>query len=131
MSVPLKAQAARSLERFRSRLVEQTVDTEFKQRPDFWTRYGEKGRVRCTEDTNFHLNFLVCALVMDSPNLFTDYVGWLVPLLEGYGMGEDDVRQNMECLKHSISGSLPLDEAQAACSVIDAALSLMSGGTPS
>ena len=122
VNVSLKAQAARSLERFRPQLVEETVESEFRVRPDFWRRYGDKAKVRCTEDTNFHINFLVCALTMDTPSIFLDYVDWLVPLLKGHGMGEDDVRENLGCLKHSISGTLPLNEAQAACSLLDEAL---------
>ena len=122
MNVPLKAQAARSLERLRSTLVEDTVESEFRIRPDFWRRWGDKGKVRCTEDTHFHINFLVVALTMDTPAIFLDYVDWLVTLLKGYGMGEDDVRENFECLKHAISGALPLNEAQAVCSLLDEGL---------
>ncbi len=122
MNVPLKAQAARSLERLRPKLVEETVENEFRIRPDFWRRWGEKGKVRCTEDTNFHINFLVVAMTMDTAAIFLDYVDWLVGLLKGYGMGEDDVRENFECLKRSISGTLPMNEAQAVCSLLDEGL---------
>jgi MerR family transcriptional regulator, light-induced transcriptional regulator len=62
-----------------------------------WQRYGNRGRARCIEDTEYHLEFLIEALNAGSAAQFVDYCGWAKILLTSRGI---DVAHLIHNLKH-------------------------------
>lgn len=82
--------------------------------PELFARYGDKGRVRCTEDTGFHVEHLAAALDVGDDGAFRDYVGWLVALLEARNVPAGDVALNFECLASVIESRYGSDASDAA-----------------
>lgn len=128
-TIPAAARAARALERCRADLAATTVEREFGIRPEFWARFGPNGRTRCLEDTSFHVTFLVASLTMGLPSIFSDYVGWLVPMLEARGVGRDDVIENFRVLRDLVRESFASDEADAVSVLLDAEIERLAPGT--
>ena len=117
-----RVSAARLLDGARDRIALATVEDEYQRRAEFWARFGPRGRVRCVEDTAFHLRFLACSLMMGEPTIFWDYIAWLVPLLGRHGIGVENVRENLISLRQAIRSELPALEASEADRLLDGAL---------
>jgi methanogenic corrinoid protein MtbC1 len=69
------------------------VDRQYKSQPDL-RRYGMRGRARCVEDTEYHLEFLIEALNAGSIRQFVDYCAWAKILLSSRGIGLSDLAEN-------------------------------------
>ncbi|AKF07131.1 hypothetical protein [Sandaracinus amylolyticus] len=119
-AIPASARAARIIERTRAELAEETVTRELAKDAERWAPWGDVARVRCLEDTQFHLTFLVAALTMGQTSLFTDYVAWLVPMLESRKVMRDDVIENFRVLAEVLRERLATDEADAVIALLDA-----------
>jgi hypothetical protein len=90
------------------------------RRPDLFDRYRERslGRGRdpaewCREDTAFHVRHLAAALDVDAVDEFRDYRRWLVGLLAGRGIPEEDVDVNFAALGDVLSARLGAEAAPA------------------
>ena len=71
-----KSPPADAIHSRRRALSEAVVERQYALRPELRDRYGERGRDKCVEDTEFHLAHLSGALLASSPALFADYIGW-------------------------------------------------------
>ena len=72
------------------------VERHYKSDPRL-QRYGARGRARCIEDAEFHLEFLLSALDAGSIGQFVDYCGWAKILLHSRGI---DVSYLIDNLQH-------------------------------
>lgn len=77
-------------------LAEAVVAREYRQRPEL-RRFGTRGRARCLEDTQYHLEFLIEALHADSVAQFVDYCGWAKILLHSRSI---DMAHLIDNLRH-------------------------------
>jgi MerR family transcriptional regulator, light-induced transcriptional regulator len=77
-------------------LASATVEREYRAHPEL-QRYGSRGRARCVEDSEFHLEFLIASLNAESVGQFVDYCGWAKVLLSHRGI---DVSHLIDNLKH-------------------------------
>lgn len=87
-----------ALIRDRESLAIETTALMEKEHPDLFARYGPVGRIRCTEDTAFHVEHLAAALDIEDRQAFADYVRWLLGLLAARSVPADDVALNFRCL---------------------------------
>ena len=79
------------------------IATEVLQRmtsttPEMFERYGDVGKVRCYEDTVFHVRHLAAALDTGEQAEFAAYVRWLTDLLVPRGVPEADIEANFSAL---------------------------------
>jgi methanogenic corrinoid protein MtbC1 len=100
-------EASAAIERSREQLAELTVDLHYAAAPELAHRYGNTGRLRCLEDSRYHLSYLIHAISMESAVLFGNYVGWVVALRTARNIPVDDFRMNLVCLRNAISQTLP------------------------
>lgn len=91
----------RSLDRLleeRAATAAATTEAMERRDPELFARYPANGRVRCTEDTAFHIEHLAAALDVGDDTIFSDYVAWLVNLLSARNIPTGDVAANFEVL---------------------------------
>ena len=91
----------------RRELAEAVVARQYELRPALRERYGEGGRAKCAQDTEYHLAYLAAAVTYSSPALFCDYIAWAKAVLAAYGVGPEDVDDNLACLRDVLSEQLP------------------------
>lgn len=107
----------------RGRLVETIVDRMFALYPHMQKRYGKLGRVKCIEDTNYHLMFLSEALAASSPELFSDYVSWAKILLAGLNIPTEDFASNLQIISSVLLENAPGEMHSTLTHYIDSGLS--------
>ena len=83
------------------------VERQYVLHPELRDRYGERGREKCIEDTEFHLAHLSAAILASSPALFADYIDWVSFVMSAAGIRPEDVRANLECLLDVCAEQLP------------------------
>ena len=90
--------------------------------PSLAARFGDRGRLKCTEDARRHLEYLSSAAANNSDSLFADYVGWAKILLARLGLSDDDLSQNLHLLREAVREVLDAPHGDAAARIIDTAL---------
>src|SRR5438270_13715546 len=100
-------EAGQYLETQRRALAEAVVARQYELRPGLRERYGEGGRAKCVQDTEYHLAYLAAAVTYASPALFTEYIAWAKAVLAAYGVGPEDVAGNLACLRDVLGEQLP------------------------
>ena len=103
-------------------LAEAVVARQYQLQPDLRDRYGEGGRAKCVEDTEYHLSHLAAAVTFSSPALFCDYTAWAKAVLAAFGVGPGDVERNLHCLRDVLTEHLPDGMNGAAAPYVEAAL---------
>lgn len=115
-------EAGRYLDAERARLAAAIVARQYELRPELRDRYGPGGQAKCEEDTRYHLAYLSAAVTFASPALFVDYITWAKGLLASFGVAEEDVDQNLVCLRDVLKELLPSDVREITLACVDAAL---------
>lgn len=100
-------------------IAEAVTNKHFETNPELEIRYGALGRAKYYQDTIYHLSYLSDALRVSEPALFADYVVWAKEMLEGRGIPEKDLADNLLILRDSLAEKLPSDYRQIACSYVD------------
>jgi signal transduction histidine kinase len=98
---------SRSIHARRRSLSAAVVERQYALHPELRDRYGERGREKCIEDTEFHLAHLSAAILASSPALFVDYIDWVSVVMSAAGIRPEDVRANLECLLDVFAEQLP------------------------
>src|SRR5689334_15936822 len=113
------------IEAQRRALAEAVVARQYGHQPGLRERYGEGGRAKCVQDTEHHLAYLAAALMYSSPALFSDYVAWARAVLAGFGVGPEDVEQNLGCLRDVLAEQLPGGTGGVVAPYVEAALRVL------
>lgn len=66
--------------------VREVGDRFYREFPDLYARFGERGRAACAEDIGYHLDFLVPVFEFGILGPFTDYLHWLESVLVSRGV---------------------------------------------
>ena len=98
---------SRSIHSRRRTLSAAVVERQYALHPELRDRYGERGREKCIEDTEFHLAHLSAAILASSPALFADYIDWVGFVMSAAGIWLEDVRANLACLLDVFADSSP------------------------
>ncbi len=111
-----------TLESQRRALAEAVVARQYQLQPGLRERYGEGGRAKCVQDTEYHLAYLAAAVTYSSPALFNDYIGWAKAVLAAHGVGTEDVAANLDCVRDVLGERLPGGMGEAVALYIQDAL---------
>src|SRR3954470_20328484 len=95
------------IEAQRRALAEAVVSRQYERQPGLRQRYGDGGQAKCVQDTEYHLSYLAAAVTYASPALFSDYIAWAKAVLAAFGVGPEDVAQNLVCLREVLADQLP------------------------
>ena len=113
---------SRSIHARRRTLSAAVVERQYALHPELRDRYGERGREKCIEDTEFHLAHLSAAILASSPALFADYIDWVSFVMSAAGIRPEDVRANLECLLDVFAEQLPEGMGVVAGHYVESAL---------
>jgi MerR family transcriptional regulator, light-induced transcriptional regulator len=98
----------------------QVVDDMY-QNP-FWTnRFGDRGRKFAEADGQRHVDYLVQAIEVESPEILLNYTRWLRNVLTQRGMCSRHIGENLERLANAIEGN-NLPDAPVAVSYLHQAV---------
>ena len=109
----------------RDEIAAKVVDQHFSGRPHIAARYGDRGRVKCLEDTKYHLSYLNAAVSASSSKLFADYVIWAAIMLESRGVPSKDLEFSLQSLKEVFLRELPAELSETAIKYVDEGLALL------
>ena len=90
-------------------LASASVESHYSSDPSL-KRYGAAGRVRCMEDAQYHLEFLLAALDAESIAQFVDYCGWAKILLHSRGIDVSHLIENLQHLYSALKSKLSRKE---------------------
>jgi signal transduction histidine kinase len=113
---------SRAIHSRRRALSAAVVERQYELYPELRDRYGERGREKCIEDTEFHLAHLSAAVLASSPTIFADYVGWVSSIMSAVGIRPEDLRANLACLRDVFGEQLPEGMAIVAANYVESAL---------
>ena len=117
-------ETGRLIEAQRRALAEAVVARQYALQPGLRERYGEGGRAKCVQDTEYHLSYLAMAVTYSSPALFSEYIAWAKVVLAAFGVGPEDVAQNLVCLR-DVLAELPGAMASDVVVCVDAAIQVL------
>ena len=126
----LEVAASRAIHSSRRAISEAVVERQYALHPELRDRYGERGREKCVEDTEYHLAHLSGALLASSPALFADYIGWAAGVMTVAGIRTEDVRENLACLRDILGERLPEGMAGVAAGYVESALERLAEPPP-
>jgi methanogenic corrinoid protein MtbC1 len=106
----------------RAALAASIVDRQYRREPEWWERYGEKGREKSLRDAEYHLSFLAEALHSSDSMLFSHYIAWVRSVLVGLGLPEGAIVTTLGCTREVLQEELSADTATQASVYIDDAL---------
>ena len=92
------ASAAEVIEKNLQAVALAAVDRHYRKEPGL-ERYGARGRARCLEDAEYHLEFLIASLDAGSIAQFVDYCGWAKILLHSRGIAVSHFSDNLKHLQ--------------------------------
>lgn len=64
-------------------IAEKIVELQYNANPEYWKKFGEKGKQISIRDAGYHLPFLTEAIIANDKSIFTDYVAWVKELFQG------------------------------------------------
>ncbi len=114
------------------RLALQAIEEHGRERPEVFTAYRGKSD-HCIRDTKYHLNFLFDAVLIDSPQLFINYVAWAKVLLSHINIPPSIFRENLEHIRKECQKELEGQFQKKTDNIMQAALDefdAMSEGVP-
>ena len=98
------------------------AEKHLEENPHFVERWGEAGRRRCLEDADFHLQYLIHALSLSTPALFSAYIQWTRDVLEKRQIPWRDLQRNLELLRDELARELDPADAALTTGYIEGAL---------
>lgn len=70
----------------------------YAKHPEYFERYGEKGRRACRDDIVSHLAYIEGAIEAESPLPFTEYLRWLRSVLAARGIDDESLIDSVRLL---------------------------------
>lgn len=105
-----RSRIAQKLAAARNSIAQSVSDQFFLNHPDWLVKYGDRGRLFCTEDTRFHLDFLCGALEAGSFASFADYALWTARMLGARGIAAHSLEENFAQIASHVAAVLSPEE---------------------
>lgn len=90
-------------------------------------RFGARGRARCIEDTEFHLEFLIESINAGSVAQFVNYCGWVKILIHHRGIDVSYFSENLYHLRSELQRKLSEKQFALVSKYIQAGLDALPG----
>ncbi len=88
-------------------IAEQAVELQYQADPEYWKRFGDEGRRLSVRDVEYHLPFLVEAVVSDDTDVFKSYISWVKQLFRGLNFSDRVMLQTLDCMGSAMHSLLP------------------------
>ncbi|MEO7767477.1 MAG: hypothetical protein ABIS01_08630, partial [Ferruginibacter sp.] len=90
------------------------TEMHFQHHPELETRYGKEGRIKCREDSLYHLSYLAEAVAAESTEIFTSYILWAQVMLQSRKIPLQDLLDNLSYMDSGCSNLLDKEHYQIA-----------------
>lgn len=90
-------------------LADRIMALHFERVPELENSYGERQRAFYLEDTRSSLGALSAAMLLETPDIFADYVLWLVSLLKARNIPTKGLPTHFECMRKALQEVMPED----------------------
>ena len=90
-------------------LAERIMVLHFERVPELEKSYGERQRAFYIEDTRSTLGALSAAMLLETHQMFADYVSWLVSLLKARNIPTKGLPTHFECMREALREVMPED----------------------
>lgn len=90
-------------------LAKRIMALHFERVPELEERYGERQRAFYLEDTCSTLGALSASIILETPEMFADYVSWLVSLLKARNIPTKGLPTHFECMREALQEVMPED----------------------
>jgi len=119
----LERKVVQQLEVHKEELAELITSMHFERHPELEELHGPEGRKKCHEDAIYHLDYLKQAALIDSKELFINYLDWARTMLNERDISENDLIDNIVIMREAIKQVLQDDDSAILVEFIDEALS--------
>jgi methanogenic corrinoid protein MtbC1 len=105
----LSKKASEFIHDHQQELAKSVVDLQYELNPEFWKKFGERGRELSIRDVNYHLTYLIESILAQDVSLFGRYAEWLTELFSGLEFPDDTTTKTLKCIREAIKDILPKD----------------------
>ena len=109
-------------------LADRIMALHFERNPKLEESYGARQRAFYLQDTRSNLESLAAAILFETPQIFADYVTWLVDLLEAREIPTGGLGLHFECLRDALHEVLPAEVQSEVDSYIQAGVERLKPG---
>ncbi len=106
-------------------LAEKIVELQYNRQPDFWNKYGKRGKQLSLRDAAYHLPFLGESIEIGDKTIFTNYVKWVKKLFRGLKFPDEVMIETLRCTKEIIEKEFPKEQSDLVAEYIEAGLEQM------
>lgn len=106
----------------RAKISDKTMKQYFDQHPDQVALYSKDWNEKSIRDINYHLDYLIEAMINKEPTLFTSYVLWCRTLFEKIGLPEHVLTETLSFLKYAIQSTLEPEHSIEPVELFDRAI---------
>ncbi len=103
----------------------QMVKRQYEMQPGVWDKYGPSGYQRSLQDARYHLSFLIEALTLESPLIFTNYIEWVSVLFSAIKLPNDALKLSTILMGEVIKENLAVDLSSTLDEYISAAITTL------
>ena len=108
-------------------LADRIMALHFERVPELEESYGERQRTFYLEDTRSTLGTLSAAMLLEAPEMFADYVSWLLSLLKARNIPTRGLPTHFECMSDALQDVLPAELHARVKEYLDAGVKELSG----
>ncbi|MFO8235572.1 MAG: cobalamin-dependent protein [Bacteroidales bacterium] len=87
-------------------LAREITEKQYGMYSDYWSKFGEKGKVKSQRDASYHLSFLAEAILMEDSEIFTDYIEWVKLLFREISLPNEVMFTTLRCMDEILSNHL-------------------------
>ncbi len=85
------------------------VGRQYAMQPGVWEKYGPSGYQKSLQDAKYHLSFLIEALMLESPDILTNYIEWLSVIFQAIKLPDDALKLSTILMGEVIKENAPAD----------------------
>jgi len=122
---PHVSEAGRVLMRDTDQLALAVTDRLFRESPELFDKYGQRGYEKCLQDMRYNVQHLVPAVDMADPSMFTRYIEWLDELLRARNVPTRETLRCLELLRNEVFTRYKRAEVDAINAVLDAGIAVV------
>ncbi|HUP27594.1 MAG TPA: hypothetical protein VM409_04095 [Chloroflexia bacterium] len=111
-------------------LADRIMARHFERAPHLQETYTERQCAFYLEDTQHNLRALSAAVLLETPQIFSDYVAWLVNMLQARNIPTKGLPLHFECTREILQDTLPEEIYQRVREYLDEGARQIAPATP-
>ena len=105
-----------------SELAKKIVDLQYERQPEFWNKFGKRGKEMSLRDAAYHLPFLGESIETGDKTIFTNYILWVKKLFRGLKFPDEAIIETLRCTLEVINKEFPKEQSDLTAKYIEAGI---------